>query len=274
MISPQYLAGIIDGEGNVSIIKRIAEESRINLTFVPTVRISMTRAKELIEEIAEQYEGRFYSRKRKKGYREIYIVMFTCRQVEPVLKAVLPYLRIKKRQANLLLEFNGLRKWGGHVPKSVLKRQVEIYNKVRRLNSSLKGFKPLKIDKIPDSKQPRYFFNKKEVTRLYWEEKLGGPEIAKKYGCSSNAIYNFMHNNGIPTRDKHQVIKLMVKTRKRHTMPPKEELIEFYNKKKFSLREIGCQYDAGATTIASWFKKYNIPMRTLEEALKARFSSY
>ena len=274
MISPQYLAALVDGEGNVSIIKSVVKENRLGIHFVPTVQINMTRAKRLIEEVVKQYGGRNYSRKKKKKYRMIYTAVFTCRQVEQLLKDILPYLRIKKRQAKLLLEFNNLCKWGGHVPKRILKKQIELYNKVKKLNCNLNNYKPLEIEEIPDSKQPSYEFDMDKIRDLYWDKNLHGTDIAKEFGCSPTVIYNFMHKNNIPIKNRKQFAKQIVENRKRHTLPSKDELIQLYYKEMLSLREIGYHYDAGETTIGSWFDKYNIPRRTLEEALKVRFSSY
>ena len=113
-----YIAGLIDGEGTVGVHKGKG------ICLAPRVQISNTQIPLLtwlLEKIGTgyvhrtEYETTFYD-------------------VKPLLKAALPYLRIKKRQAELVIEFVDLRlsrtKWFDQFTQ----REIDIREELRKLN--------------------------------------------------------------------------------------------------------------------------------------------
>jgi len=104
-----YLAGLIDGEGSIGIYNPKTPSKSIigerNL-FYPVIKIGMTDGFETIYELRQCYGGTLYTRK-YNGLKNRDCLMLTIRS-SGILKLVddlLPYLRIKKRQALILKEY-------------------------------------------------------------------------------------------------------------------------------------------------------------------------
>lgn len=116
-----YIAGIIDGEGTI----RLHKDSRRGILCEPRVSIASTN-----RDLLEWLKNKLCTAAHITRF-ELYINNY---DTMPLLKAVKPYLRIKKKQADLVLEFIDLRlarkQWG------VLhtQRELEIVQEVYRLN--------------------------------------------------------------------------------------------------------------------------------------------
>lgn len=108
MITPQYLAGLIDGEGYVALLPSRAKGLKVT-SYEPVIKIGMTGIESflLFSELREQYGGHIDSRaKLSKGGREVYVyILKSKKRVNVLLKDIYPYLRIKQPQATLLREF-------------------------------------------------------------------------------------------------------------------------------------------------------------------------
>lgn len=125
-----YLAGIVDGEGYIAIRKN-------GNRYQPIVKVGMTD-KEVVETLAETFGGFVYVSKLKSG-RFIYTWQVLKKElVEVTLTALLPYLRVKRKQADHLLEFvKGYEVLPGRpaISNEEIERRVELYNKVKPLNA-------------------------------------------------------------------------------------------------------------------------------------------
>jgi DNA-binding CsgD family transcriptional regulator len=131
-----YVAGLLDGEGVVSIVST-RRKDRKNGMWKPIVDITNT-CKEALEFIIKQIGGfRFSTKKgvmtphsRKPVYR---IMLVRHKDVLEFLEMVMPYLIIKRRQAELVVEFckSRLAK-PNHAPYD--EREKEIIAEVKRLN--------------------------------------------------------------------------------------------------------------------------------------------
>lgn len=102
-----WFAGIVDGEGCISIIKR-------GNHFVPSVKIANTnellinKCKQVLDEAEIKYYLAFSDRKDRKNAKPAWeLVMESRVRVVPVLTLILPYLVSKKEQANLVLNWCG-----------------------------------------------------------------------------------------------------------------------------------------------------------------------
>jgi hypothetical protein len=108
MITPQYLAGLIDGEGYLGLLP-VRNKETINPCFEPVIKIGMTgtSAYELMNAIKERYTGNVQlAGRRSKGAREVYTIVIKSKKlVKALLLDIYPYLMVKKDQAQVLLDF-------------------------------------------------------------------------------------------------------------------------------------------------------------------------
>lgn len=124
-----YLAGIVDGEGSIGIARhRVTKHNRTY--FRPHLTISNTN-EDLLEWLqARHFRGNLVMNTKHRPYFKIAWGGFS---VAEVLKALLPYLVIKRRHAELLIEFCKLRI--ALKKKYKLTPRMElIYMELRRLN--------------------------------------------------------------------------------------------------------------------------------------------
>jgi len=109
MLSKQYLAGFIDGEGYLSVVTHSDTRTKRGFTLQPVIAIGSVD-KIILDEISKVTSGKFQSRKKIKGNKQLYVLQI--RDLEGIklcLKQILPYLIIKKQQATLLNEYVKLR---------------------------------------------------------------------------------------------------------------------------------------------------------------------
>ena len=99
-----YLAGLIDGEGCLEIQKRKKKECIGEIAYVPRVRICMTN-KEIIEWLRNSFGGYIFERAANGNQRKSWTWALLYRKVKPFIDAIYPYLRVKKKQAEILKKF-------------------------------------------------------------------------------------------------------------------------------------------------------------------------
>jgi hypothetical protein len=126
-----YLAGIIDGEGHVSVVRR-------GTYFVPCVRVANTNetligaVKDILDDLEVGYCVSYYDRSERKNAKPSWTVCVEARaRVPKLLNAVLPYLIAKLPQAEMVLawcEFDGRR-------KSLTQEDRELITGIREANS-------------------------------------------------------------------------------------------------------------------------------------------
>jgi hypothetical protein len=107
-----YLAGILDGEGHISLYQAKNKKCTSGYRWSYTVCITNTN-KQLIESIQSDLElGHMTERKQKNpNHHSLFRIDFTRKDLDIIFPKVLPYLRAKKERAALLLEaFNYLSK--------------------------------------------------------------------------------------------------------------------------------------------------------------------
>ena len=136
-----YIAGILDGEGYIGLVKHIEKRSkRETIYYDPVVNVSMTN-KLAIDFINSLFEGNiWFSDKGEKTNRKGIFewVAKGQKRTKEILEAVLPFLKVKKEQAVTLLRFIERRekishkiKWG---ETSYTKEDNKYYNEIRKLN--------------------------------------------------------------------------------------------------------------------------------------------
>lgn len=136
-----YLAGIIDGEGTIGIVK--SNKKNWNPQYSAGIGIGMSD-KETVETLLKMFTP---DRKlliecvpnRKTIYRWRVIGN---KAVPPILKIFLPYLRIKREQAEIVIKFCETRKSDRtktgkthFTTPEELQRREEFYQKIKKLNA-------------------------------------------------------------------------------------------------------------------------------------------
>ena len=137
-----YLAGIIDGEGTI----RIEKANRIKTNWVPRYSAAICAVntnQEVIELLRQTFTPQCNMRKvevlqsRKPCYRW---GTSGSQITQGILEKLLPFLVIKRSQAELVLEFCRKKKsfanFKGGVSKEELLWREEFYQKVKKLNAT------------------------------------------------------------------------------------------------------------------------------------------
>ena len=108
LLTDAYAAGLIDGEGCISLAR---SASKGTPRFSPAVEIGMTaKAKHLLEMMRSNYGGSIrLTRRATDRWDEAWAWGVFGRNVSTVLHAVSPYLLLKSEQAGLVLRFLDLR---------------------------------------------------------------------------------------------------------------------------------------------------------------------
>ena len=137
--SPSYWAAFTDGEGWIGLARdRRPRRGRYGFEFVPKIGICLGKGAHVLEELKEEYGGGTYFRERRDPkWRDITQWQLWGPGVVRFLNDILPYLKIKGRQARLLIEYmelQGPTRMNALYPE-VKQRQIEIYNELKQLNA-------------------------------------------------------------------------------------------------------------------------------------------
>ena len=130
MISPSYLAGFFDGEGciHVSFGPRLRNLTTVTGEALRSSWIvcSIGNTDEtILKRIQLVYGGRMRVRSyANRPWKTLHTLEWSCRQPEALLKAMLPYLHIKRERAILALEFIALTLRRGKTRKAMYVRNT------------------------------------------------------------------------------------------------------------------------------------------------------
>jgi hypothetical protein len=127
-----YLAGIIDGEGNIRIRRSFEKEG---WKFQISLSVSNTNPL-LVDWLVSNFGGRVYKRQRKMNWKPSLDWEISCVKAYLILKKVYPFLLLKKKQAAnciLLQESIKRRKKGKLSSKELFKRE-KLISEIRTLN--------------------------------------------------------------------------------------------------------------------------------------------
>ena len=142
MISPQYLAGFLDGEGCI-LITAATNKRRWTLQ----VSVSQTELQILLD-IQKEYKGTIHVMRHKSAkHSQAWRLVWGSKEALELLEKVFPYLQVKRPQAELVLtEWKPLiQKPGGSkgfrgsvplTPENEAKR-LEVKGKISSLNSTI-----------------------------------------------------------------------------------------------------------------------------------------
>ena len=116
MVSIEYISGFFDGEGYIVITK--AKHRRIQGAHRYWLVVQFTNThKEVMEEIHKVVGGSLIFHKGQNGLKPHYRVTLYCREAYECLKLMLPYLIVKKKEAECAIKFqDSMRAWGSRIP--------------------------------------------------------------------------------------------------------------------------------------------------------------
>jgi len=129
-----YFAGIFDGEGSVNIEVQAPRENRKYYYYSLRIIIINTN-KDLMEWLVKNFDGKYSARKKIEGRKLCYRWAKCSREAAEILEACLPYMVVKKKQAELFVESMGtMGVTGWHVSPEVRAHREHLYNQMRQLN--------------------------------------------------------------------------------------------------------------------------------------------
>jgi hypothetical protein len=133
-----YLAGLVDGEGTISVWRHRAPRNSSGYTYVPIFTIAQAN-QPFLEEIRDIVGNGSVRRANRASlqnpkHKDCYTLSFRAHQTRWVLPQILPYLRIKRRQADLLLEYYTSTELGRRISEGHDVR-AGIYAECHRLNA-------------------------------------------------------------------------------------------------------------------------------------------
>lgn len=131
-----WLAGFIDGEGYIGIEKRLLRR-RATPEYTIVLQISNTK-RGIISFLKDLSGGSFYTYKPKGKAKLAYKWTIKAKAAESILAQLVPYLRLKREQAELALELARELSWPrGYdqaVPKYELEKRERLYQMIKILN--------------------------------------------------------------------------------------------------------------------------------------------
>ena len=141
-----YLAGLIDGEGHLTIESSVKAKNRTSKhpegyrTHVVLVNVTNTDVP-MIEWLYYTFGGRLYLQLPNDKYRRmktIYRWTMYGPLIDSLLPQVIPYLKTKKQQAEVIMQFRTTvsRDYrSGGLPPGTLEFREELRKEIRRLNN-------------------------------------------------------------------------------------------------------------------------------------------
>jgi hypothetical protein len=141
-LTAAYIAGFVDGEGYLSIVPYHHSVSN-KIYYKTNIKVANTN-KEIIEWLKAEFGGWIYVRKfaSDKNYKDAYCWQMSGKNSIDFLMGIQPYLRIKRRQCELLLEKSRIESSRNmkvsndnrEYSEDISNRIEEIYLELRRLN--------------------------------------------------------------------------------------------------------------------------------------------
>lgn len=146
-----YIAGFVDGEGSIFFILEPRKANRSGFRISPRFEVAQVKP-EVLHWIIDRCGGRlgFEDRSKKAGNcQDCWKVQWKPNAIRWVLRQIRPYLIVKARAADLMLEFLSLTTAQANYGKYSGERQWEIYQLVKAENKRGRGdYEPVEI---PDS---------------------------------------------------------------------------------------------------------------------------
>jgi len=135
-----YAAGFLDGEGTITANYRVSPKTATPALHYRVMVFNTNR--EILEWFRDTFGGRtsLYGSPRHEHHKQVYSWWVSSQEAASVLRLLLPYLRIKRRQAELVLQMADLRyeyvkgKRGRQVTPAILEARRGLVEEIVRLN--------------------------------------------------------------------------------------------------------------------------------------------
>lgn len=129
-----YLAGILDGEGSIGIEHLSPCKNRKKDYY--TCRLCVVNTSLiLVNWLKDNFKGQFDTRKRVANYKICYRWHIFGDDLENVLRAVEPFLKLKRKQAQLILQYREtVGKTGWNVSDETLELRKSYWLQCKELN--------------------------------------------------------------------------------------------------------------------------------------------
>lgn len=135
-VEAAYIAGIIDGEGTISLTRVTRKESVMGYRIQAYLSISNTSIR-LLERVREMCgNGRLIGSYNKTlpHQKAGYVLKFSANQIRHILPQIRPYLILKTEQADVVCEFLRITKGGRHLGPGAYARVEQFYLATKALN--------------------------------------------------------------------------------------------------------------------------------------------
>lgn len=145
-----YLAGIVDGEGNIGLLRRNPKPQcgEINPTFLDYVKVTNTDYR-LLSWIKEHVgAGSIYAESRnKERSRKVYTWHISSKPCLIFLRQIYPFLVVKKEQADVIFQFrmtiDQARPCKYGMPEDTIKERERLCSEMVRLHNHVVHGKPI-----------------------------------------------------------------------------------------------------------------------------------
>jgi len=121
-----YIAGLIDGEGTIRVSNRGSVGLRISNNNLEVLQ--------WVNEQTGNRKNKIYSDKRPVRVKTCYSLQWSGRKALFILREVLPYLRIKKERAELVLAFWVIKGGGETLSIGEKNTRQQLYMRMKKLN--------------------------------------------------------------------------------------------------------------------------------------------
>ena len=144
-----YTAGIMDGEGSIGIAKHKSRSCRIGYTF--ELYVQVTSSDEWLCQWLRFGYGGSLSHSTNNAGNPMWHWIIASRKAGEYLKLICPFLKLKKPQAELAIQFQDAKKHSGHKTDKQWAveeaQRILLQNMHRRPNGSHKGLR----QEMPDA---------------------------------------------------------------------------------------------------------------------------
>lgn len=131
-----YMAGFLDGEGTIGLYKCYRKEAKFGYRYQPMVTLSNTNVA-VLEYLQEACgNGRLIQQTNPAhpGHKDGYALRWSSNQIRHMLPQLLPYLRIKRRQAEFVLSYLSKATQGKKYAQERLDEVEGLYLEMQALN--------------------------------------------------------------------------------------------------------------------------------------------
>lgn len=137
-ISNQYIAGFLDGEAYIGLIKKTTKHCTLGYYYKPNIKVAQrTKNSRVLELLKEKYGGYITTRKQLDDTNQCAVNTWEIAN-RPMVKRLLldikDYVVVKESHVSLLLEFTELPTGVSAEKELYVSRKDEIYAEMRKIN--------------------------------------------------------------------------------------------------------------------------------------------